>query len=65
MAFITDSKRPQPLRQPPPTADLTASGAASEVPSLSMRPWFERMRHPVTPLLVPKWGINGCFGGSY
>ena len=30
--------RPQPLRQPPPTACLTASGAASEVPSLLMHP---------------------------
>ena len=29
MAFVTDSNRPQPLRQPPPTACLTASGAAS------------------------------------
>ena len=34
MAFVTDSNRPQPLGQPPPTACLTASGAASEVPSL-------------------------------
>ena len=39
MAFITDSYRPQPLWQPPPTASPTASGAASEVPSLLMRPW--------------------------
>ena len=31
--------RPQPLWQPPPTACLTASGAASEVPSLLMHPW--------------------------
>ena len=38
MAFVTDSNRPQPLRQPPPTAHLTASGAASEVPSLLMHP---------------------------
>ena len=30
-AFVTDSNRPQPLRQPPPTACLTAPGAASEV----------------------------------
>ena len=28
-AFVTDSNRPQPLRQPPPTACPTASGAAS------------------------------------
>ena len=38
MAFITDSDRPQPIWQPPPTARLTASGAASEVPSLLMHP---------------------------
>ena len=38
MAFITDSNRPQPLWQPPPTACLTASGAASEAPSLLMHP---------------------------
>ena len=39
MAFATDSNRPQPLWQPPATACLTASGAASEVPSLLMHPW--------------------------
>ena len=39
MAFVTDSNRPQPLRQPPPTACLTASGAASEVPPLPMHRW--------------------------
>ena len=39
MAFVTDSNRPQPLRQPPPTACLTTSRAASEVPSLLMHPW--------------------------
>ena len=39
MTFVTDSNRPQPLWQPPPTACLTASGAASEVPSLSPHPW--------------------------
>ena len=38
MAFVTDSNRPQPLWQPPPTACLTASRAASEVPSLLMHP---------------------------
>ena len=38
-AFVTDSNRPQPLGQPPPTACSTASGAASEVPSLLMHPW--------------------------
>ena len=39
MAFVTDSNRPQPLEQPPPTACPTASGAASEVASLLMHPW--------------------------
>ena len=39
MAFVTDSNRPQPLWQPPPTACLTTAGAASEVPSLLMHPW--------------------------
>ena len=39
MAFVTDSNRPQSLGQPPPTACLTASGAASDVPSLLMHPW--------------------------
>ena len=39
MAFVTDSNRPQPLWQPPPTACLTASGAASEVASLLLHPW--------------------------
>ena len=39
MAFVTDRNRPQPLRQPPPSVCLTASGAASEVPSLLMHPW--------------------------
>ena len=39
MAFVTDSNRPQPLWQPPPTACLTAPRTASEVPSLLMHPW--------------------------
>ena len=38
MALVTDTNRPQPLRQPPPTAGLTACGAASEVPALLMHP---------------------------
>ena len=40
MAFVTDSNRPQPLWQPPPTAYRTASGAVSEVPSLLIHPWL-------------------------
>ena len=40
MTFTTDSNRPQPLRRTPPTACLTAPGAASEVPSLLMHPWW-------------------------
>ena len=35
-AFVTDSNRPQPLWQPPPTAYI----AASEVPSRPMHPWW-------------------------
>ena len=35
MAFVTDSNRPQPLRQPP---RLTASGTAFEAPPLPMHP---------------------------
>ena len=38
VAFVSDSNRPQPLWQPPPTACLSASGAASEAPSLLMHP---------------------------
>ena len=39
MALVTDSDRPQPHWQPPPTACLTASRATSEGPSLLMHPW--------------------------
>ena len=38
LANATDSNRPQPLWQPPPTACLTAAAAASEAPSLLMHP---------------------------
>ena len=38
MAFVTDSNRLQPLWQPPPTACLTASGAASQAPPLLTHP---------------------------
>ena len=55
MAFVTDSKCPQPLWQPPATACLTASGAASAVPSLLMHLWglpapVGRLGSPVSPL---------------
>ena len=36
MALVTDSKGPQPLWQPPPTACLTTSGAPFEVSSITM-----------------------------
>ena len=39
MALVTDSNRPEPLWQPPPTACLTASGSASGAPSLLLHPW--------------------------
>ena len=51
MAFVTDNNRPQPLWQPPPTACLTASGAASEVPSLLMHPWYRGAACPQHPTL--------------
>ena len=38
MVFVTDSNRSQPLRQPPPTACLTASGTGFEILSLLMHP---------------------------
>ena len=38
MAFVTDSNRPQPLWQPPPTACLTASEAALRGPFPSTAP---------------------------
>ena len=44
MAFVTDSNRPQLLWQPPPTACLTASEAAAEVPSLPMHPYWSTRR---------------------
>ena len=47
LASVTDSNRPQPLRQPPPTACLTALEAA-EAPSLPMR--------PCPP--PPSWGVQ-------
>ena len=49
VAFVTDSNRPQPLRQPPPTACLAAPGAASEVPSLLLHPWSWSPRPPKLP----------------
>ena len=54
MAFVTDSNRPQPLWQPPPTACLAASGAASEVPSLLMHPWtwVDDLRRHSTDLVL-------------
>ena len=50
--IVADSNRPQPLWQPPPTACLTASGAASEVPSLPMQPRLQPLSLP--PYCAPK-----------
>ena len=50
MAFVTDSDRPQPLWQPPPTACLTASGAASEATSLQMHVCGGGGRHDCRPI---------------
>ena len=60
-AFLTDSNRPQPHWQPPPTACLTGSGAASAASSLLMHP-----PPPPPPLhCVPgsgAWGVGGGRG---
>ena len=73
MAFLTDSNRPQPLWQPPPTACLTAYGAASEVPpsghrdgpqdakGLVGRPWQPRY----LPLLQGYSSHEGLFTGPH
>ena len=66
MAFVTDSNRPQPLWQPPPTACLTAAGAASEGPSLLTHPWARDSAtrpRPSGPLFPPTWGPRD--GGGY
>ena len=47
------TNRPQPLLKPPPTACLTASGAASEVPSLPMQP----LPHPPSPTVRTTAGV--------
>ena len=53
--------RPQLLRQPPPTACLTASGAASEAPSLLMHPWGGGGGLGCTPggLMMDHWNESG------
>ena len=70
MAFVTDSNHPQPLLQPPPTACLTASGAASEASSLSNASHWGRpswrgggQRHgPGTVLGAGVAVLGGCPG---
>ena len=59
MAFATDSNCPEPLGQPPPTAYLSASEAASEVPSLLMYP----CQH-LTTILCPHEDHIGPGGGG-
>ena len=60
MAFLTDSNRPQPPWQPPPTACLTAAGAASEAPSLLMHPCQGGMHiYGGRPLAEPPWSPPG------
>ena len=62
MALATDSHRPQPLWQPPPTAYLTASGADSEVTSLLMPP--PPPQNAALP--IPHCPPPHCsFGGTY
>ena len=70
IAFVTDSNRPQPLWQPPPTAYLNASGAASEVLSLLMHPCPYRMGRGCKPELELTVGSQplhtavGCWYGT-
>ena len=66
MAFVTDINRPQPLWQPPPTACLTASEAASEVPFPSNA---SMGRRPQTRGMPGKgggggWTVMGHVGGE-
>ena len=56
MTFVSDSNHLQPLRKPPPTACLTASGAASEVRSLTTLP------HELEP--EAWWVCGACLGIS-
>ena len=56
--FVTDGNCPQPLWQPPPTACTTASGAASEGPSLLMHPC------PLVPRATGAGGGGQVFSGS-
>ena len=60
MVFVTDSNRPQPLRQPPPTARLTACGAASDGPSLRTHPPPPRTPQPLTDV---RSGADGAQRG--
>ena len=64
MAFVTDSNRPQPLWQPPAIACLTASGAASKVPSLLMHPWPQPLMGEPAQCSPPSARRWGCFGRS-
>ena len=50
--IVTDSNCPQPFWQPPPTACLTASGVASEAPSLLGKHQNHRRTHFFGPSLV-------------
>ena len=53
MAVVTDSNRPQPLWQPPPTACLTASAASS----LPMHPWVWGSGVLLLPASPPQVGM--------
>ena len=59
MTFVTDSNRPQPLWQPPPTACLTAAGAASEVPT------FPNTSLPHPPPLPPEANARPRYCGRF
>ena len=65
MAFVTDSNRPQPLWQPPPTACLTASGAASEVPCLLTHPVGSLVQLDDGLSVFRCWTVSGSLGGAW
>ena len=72
MAFVPNSNHPQPLWRTPPTAYPTASGAASEVPSLLLHPWgtgfgtqkfaYQKWQNKIFPFVNFLVSHDGHFG---
>ena len=62
MAFVTDNNRAQPLWKPPPTAYLTAPGAAAEVPSLLKHPSARPPIHTFASIQTPPDAVRCAHG---